>query len=166
MTKHHYKDCGLPNVFIYGEGFERRADFGAGLQIPALQVLHTIIALSLVIRDFRLSGPELKFLRSEFGFSKASWSHQFAITREQISIWESGGEVVPSNLELRVRAFIFGKIWERSEDYKIHRVDIKDEIEKAQPIIDHLPLKILRNDADREIKISHDGGGRYRLILE
>ena len=97
----------LPGVIVEGvkiyrcqacgeeeEGFER------------LEELIHLIGQTLLKKEGRLSGPELRFLRKMMGWSGRDFASRMGVTPEQVSRWENGHEPVGASNNMLVRALI------------------------------------------------------------
>lgn len=97
----------LPGVIVEGvkvyqcqacgeeeEGFER------------LQELIQLIGQTLLMKQGRLSGPELRFLRKMMGWSGKDFATRMGVTPEQVSRWENGHEHIGASNNMLVRALI------------------------------------------------------------
>src|SRR2546422_739289 len=63
---YHFVDCGLPNVYLAGiRYFVCRKCGKRAAEIPAVKQLLTNIAAAVVEQEGRLTGAEIRFLRSE-----------------------------------------------------------------------------------------------------
>src|SRR6266702_8710684 len=62
-TMYHYRECGLPNVYLVNGYREIEARHGRGVSIEDVKGLQMAIALALVEEEPSLSGPEVRFIR-------------------------------------------------------------------------------------------------------
>ncbi|MBX8785526.1 transcriptional regulator, partial [Ochrobactrum sp. GRS2] len=79
MSKYHYIECGLDNVYINGLQFQRDDAGDEIITIPAINELHSLIATGIVTHEHGISGQELRYLRSEMGLTQselAQFVHQ------------------------------------------------------------------------------------------
>ena len=66
---YHYTECGLPDVWI--EGCHVEDDAGEEtIRIPKVRSLHRLISKGIVSSAGTLTGPELRYLRTEMGLTQ------------------------------------------------------------------------------------------------
>ena len=100
---HHYRDCGLDNVWIAG-GFEDiDSPYGPGVSIRDLDGLHRCIAHCLVKKPGPLTGREFRFLRTELDMSQSMMGLLCGREERTVRHWETRDEVVeePANTIIR-----------------------------------------------------------------
>lgn len=94
MELYHYKDCGLPNVWL--DGVERvDTPFGPGVSIPAVEQLHTEIGKAIASAAKQMTGPEVKFLRTELDLSQKTLASLLDVTENTVRRWEHGEVAIP-----------------------------------------------------------------------
>lgn len=103
MTAYHYTECGLDNVYIEGLNPCTDDEGDEIIAIPAVAQLHTAIAHGLVEKPFKLTGKELRFLRSEMGLTQVALGEILHVTGLTISRWEREECELDSNAETVVR---------------------------------------------------------------
>ena len=101
---HHYKGCGLRNIWLRNGYKERDTPYGPAVAIQDAEGLHRIIALHLIKTKPRLSGAEFRFLRKELDFSQARLGQMFGYSSQAIALWEKRGNV-PRLADRTLRAF-------------------------------------------------------------
>src|ERR1700738_5263066 len=62
-TMYHYRECGLPNVYLVNGYRETETPYGRGVSIEDVEGLHMAIAQALVEEKPSLTGPEVRFIR-------------------------------------------------------------------------------------------------------
>ena len=103
ITKYHYTECGLDNIYVQGITVE--ADDGTNfIRIPNLGELHCLIAQALLEEPRPLTGSELYFLRAEIGMGIEQIARQLEVDLEDIKDWESNHQV-SNTLDFAFRAF-------------------------------------------------------------
>lgn len=110
MTRHHYTECGLSNVFISGIRTEKDDDGDEIITIPAINELHEVIALAIVTHSSGMSGEELRFLRSEMGLTQAQLAATVNRDKQSIGRWERGEVEIDSASETVVRRLAIEKL--------------------------------------------------------
>jgi transcriptional regulator with XRE-family HTH domain len=103
MSTYHYTECGLDNVFI--EGMEVLQDHAGEetLEIPAIGMLHSVIAESIVMLPSKMSGKELRFLRTEMGLTQEKLADVLKVTLLTISRWEREESPIKDTAEMLIR---------------------------------------------------------------
>lgn len=110
MSNHHYTECGLQNVFI--EGLTPIVDDEGDeiISIPAINELHHIIALGIVSHEHGISGDELRFLRSEMGYTQAELADLVHHDKQSIGRWERSEYEIDSTAEAIIRRLAIEKL--------------------------------------------------------
>jgi DNA-binding transcriptional regulator YiaG len=110
MTNHHYTECGLDNVYI--EGLEIVTDDAGDeiITIPAVNELHRMIAVGIVSHAHGMSGAELRFLRTEMGYSRAELAALVHHEQQSIGRWERGEFEIDSLAETVIRRLAIEKL--------------------------------------------------------
>ncbi|MDE0306077.1 MAG: helix-turn-helix transcriptional regulator [Albidovulum sp.] len=103
MQAYHYTECGLDNVFI--EGMETGNDHASEptITIPAIGLLHKVIAESIVNLPFKMTGKELRFLRTEMGLTQERLARILKVTNITVSRWEREETAIKDTAEMLVR---------------------------------------------------------------
>jgi putative zinc finger/helix-turn-helix YgiT family protein len=124
--KHHYVECGLPNVTLHGVEVRTCQSCGeVEAAIPNLEGLHACLAHAIVERRSAMTKEEFRFLRQFLGHSSQDFAKMLDVTPETMSRWQSGKHEIPRSVDLLVRFLV-----SRSEP----RIDYTDErISKMRP---------------------------------
>ena len=84
-----YRDCGLKNIWLAsGYRWEEVEGIGPCLEIEDIDGLHRAIGHHLVNYRKRLSGPEIRFLRTEIGLSQKRLADTLGVDEQTVSLWE------------------------------------------------------------------------------
>ncbi|MBP0616333.1 helix-turn-helix domain-containing protein [Jiella sp. KSK16Y-1] len=110
MTTHHYTESGLDNVFIEGILIERDDEGDEVITIPAINELHRVIAIGIVSHEKGMSGPELRYLRSEMGLTQAELATVVHRDKQSIGRWERGEVEIDSTAETLIRQMAIEKL--------------------------------------------------------
>lgn len=92
---HHYKECGLDNIFL--EGIEVLTCEKCGEEevgIPCISDLHRFIGKSLVLQKQPLSGKEVRFLRKHAGLAAKRFAEIIAVDKSTLSRWENENQPI------------------------------------------------------------------------
>jgi len=107
---YHYKECGLDNVYIYGLDtcVDDRDD--EIITISAVNELHAAIALGIVNHGHGMSGSELRFLRTEMGYTQSEFGILVHHDKQSIGRWERGEYDIDSSAETIIRRLAIEKL--------------------------------------------------------
>jgi DNA-binding transcriptional regulator YiaG len=103
MSTYHYTECGLDNVFI--EGMDIVEDHGGEetVTIPAIGALHKVICEGIVQLTSKMTGKELRFLRTEMGLTQANLAEIVKVTSLTVSRWERDENAIDDAAEMLIR---------------------------------------------------------------
>lgn len=110
MSKHHYTESGLSNVYISGIAVELDDDGDEIITVPAINELHQVIALGIVSHNKGMSGDELRFLRSEMGMTQSELAETVHRDKQSIGRWERGEVDIDSSAEALIRRLAIEKL--------------------------------------------------------
>jgi len=100
---YHYRECGLPNIFLEN-GFKKiKTPYGEAVSIESVEGLHKLIGDELVYKKPRLTGAELKFLRKELGLSQRVFGSLAGVQEQTVSLWERGEIDTPESAAIVIR---------------------------------------------------------------
>ncbi|MTH94684.1 DNA-binding transcriptional regulator [Roseibium sp. RKSG952] len=110
MSTHHYTECGLENVYIHG--IEPIIDNGGdeAIIVQAINELHQVIAYGIVTHGQGISGDELRFLRTEMGFTQAELADVLHNDKQTVGRWERGEYPIDSLAETIIRKLVIEKL--------------------------------------------------------
>lgn len=129
---YHYTESGLDTVFL-ANGFSFvNSQGGRQVIIEDLDGLHEVIGLKLATQNQRLSGKEVRFLRTELLLSQASLAKIFGVKDLTVIRWEKEDPAIPHAPEALLRKMYLESI---GEDRPIRPIleklaDLEDEIDK------------------------------------
>ncbi|HCP81790.1 MAG TPA: transcriptional regulator [Octadecabacter sp.] len=110
MSAYHYTECGLNNVFIEGLAPVTDVDGDEVIEIPAINALHCAIAEGIVKHEKGISGDELRFLRSEMGYTQAELATIVHVDKQTIGRWERGEFSIEGTAETVIRRLAVEKL--------------------------------------------------------
>jgi DNA-binding transcriptional regulator YiaG len=90
---YHYTQCGLPNVWLENGYTVKKTPYGKAVSVEDAQGLHRALALSLLEKQGRLTGKELKFLRLALELSQEGLGKLIGVADQSVSLWERTGKV-------------------------------------------------------------------------
>ena len=147
MSAYHYTECGLDNVFI--QGAVRFGDHAGeeAVTIPAIGNLHRVIAEGIVMHPAKMTGQELRFMRSEMGLTQAQLAAILKVTLLTVSRWERNETPVNDAAEMLVRLHSVEKL----------RLDVELDVESVSG-------KVTAAASMQEIRIDGSNPGHYQLL--
>jgi putative zinc finger/helix-turn-helix YgiT family protein len=107
LPAYEYTESGLPNIVLEGVHRVRCVaceDFD-GVEIPAVEKLHRAIAHLLVHAAKRLTGAEIRFLRTFLGWSGKTFAGKLHVAPETVSRWEKGAQPMDEPYERLLRLY-------------------------------------------------------------
>ena len=132
---YHYTESGLDNVFLRG-GYEyQKTEGGRTVAFHDIEGLHRAIGLALVNTHQRLSGRELRFLRTEMLLSQAGLADYLGVRELTIGRWEKGQSEIPLSADALVRMLFLESVGHRKgrvRDLLERMADLEDEIDRRQ----------------------------------
>jgi putative transcriptional regulator len=97
----------LPGTVLVGIAVSRCAHCGEyEVAIPAIDSLNRALAQAVIHKPGRMTGPEIRFLRSYLGYSGTEFAKLIHSDPASISRWESGKQVVGHHTDLLLRAIV------------------------------------------------------------
>lgn len=103
MEAYHYTECGLDSVFIEGMDVVQDHAGDDTFSIPAIGLLHRVIAEGIVLLPSKMSGRELRFLRTEMGLTQEKLADVLKVTLLTISRWEREESPIKDTAEMLIR---------------------------------------------------------------
>jgi len=104
VIRFHYIGCGLPDIWLRN-GFEvRTTGYGESVSIHDVEGLHRAIGLELVDNRPKLTGAEVRFLRTEMDLSQDQLADLLDVPVMAARGWEEDLSPVPGPAERLIRA--------------------------------------------------------------
>ena len=85
---YHYRECGLPNVYLINGYREVKTPEGSGIAIEDVEGLHMTIARDLVDAKPTLSGPEVRFIRKFLDLTQSGLADLLGVEDQSVRRWE------------------------------------------------------------------------------
>ena len=105
-----YAESGLPYVTLVGVEVRRCKACGEQeVVIPKTEQLHRELALAVIGKKARLTGSEIRFLRTYLGWTGADFARQMGVTPESVSRWENEREQMNPVADRLVRLMVVTK---------------------------------------------------------
>ena len=109
ITRYRYTECGLPDVWI--ECLCLEDDAGEEIvRIPNIGILHKLISTEIVTSEGTLTGPELRYLRTEMGLTQSQLAELVHRERLTVSRWERGENTLDGATEAYIRILASSKL--------------------------------------------------------
>ncbi|MER8777601.1 helix-turn-helix domain-containing protein [Mesorhizobium sp. M0977] len=110
MNSHHYTECGLKNVYIDGLEFVVDDEGDEIITIPAVNELHGVISLGIISHKHGISPEELRFLRTEMGYTQSELATLVHHDKQSVGRWERGEYDIDSSAETIIRQLAIEKL--------------------------------------------------------
>ena len=104
----HYTMCGLDNVSLENGYTVEETEDGQVVSVEDMDGLHRAIATDIASKHGRLTGKELRFLRSMLRLSQQKLADHTGNQRGTVTRWENG-DPIPLPVEMLVRGLWLGK---------------------------------------------------------
>ena len=110
LESYRYTECGLDGVYV--KGLETLVDDHGEevLHIRNVNGLHKLIARAIVHRDAAMSSLDLRFLRTEMGFTQSQLATPIHCDAKTIARWEKDQIPVPEAVEVNIRVLAVEKL--------------------------------------------------------
>lgn len=110
---HHYRECGLQNVYLANGYREVDTQYGRGISIEDVEGLHLAIARDLVDSNPVLSGPEVRFIRKFLELTQVQLAELLGVEDQSVRRWEKLARV-PKQADHGVR-LVFRDLTRRTD---------------------------------------------------
>lgn len=148
-TRHQYTECGLSNIWIQ-DGIAPLDDKGNEVYgIQNISGLHKVIAFCIVMKDSAMTGAELRFLRTEMGYTQTELAELINNALITIGRWERGEKPIDSNADAVIRMLAFENL----------------KLKGNRPKIEDLIQRCLLSAEERPITIDGSDPKNYRPVL-
>jgi DNA-binding transcriptional regulator YiaG len=88
---YHYRECGLPNVYLVNGYREAEMPYGRGVSIEDVEGLHMAIAQALIEEKPSLSGLEVRFIRKLLELTQTQLAQMLGVEDQSVRRWEKLG---------------------------------------------------------------------------
>jgi len=116
---HKYKESGLDYITLAGiEEFKCPQCGAVYFEIPKVRQLHKLISNMIMQKASILTGPEIRFLRKELGYSTEQFGRLISYDSKTLSRIENGHQKVTPTFDKLIRmAYVTGQ---RDLSYNLH----------------------------------------------
>lgn len=90
---YHYTECGLDNVWLENGYVTKMTAYGKATSVDDAIGLHKVLAMELTQKKGRVTGKELRFMRTVLSMSQEGLSKCVGATEQSVSLWERTGKV-------------------------------------------------------------------------
>ena|SRR5579864_6874165 len=152
---YQYLESGLDSVFLKDILVFHCTKCNAIVpEIPAVGVLHRVIALRLLKKNTLLTGKELRFLRKLCGYSVAEFTEIMGSTKQVVSHWENQS-THGDGTDRTVRLLVLGKL-------------VREIAGQPDPILKNVTVEQLSDDILSVFKklAGRSGVERYEILPE
>lgn len=110
---YRYTECGPSKIYLQGIHHLECAKSGCKeeeLEIPNIEKLHTLIALTLASQKHKLFPEEIRFLRAHLGFTGVGFAHSTGVSPETVTRWEKGQVNMKETSEKLLRVLVLSSL--------------------------------------------------------
>lgn len=117
----------LPGTVLVGVEVHRCPRCGEyEVAIPAIDELDRVLARAVIESEYRLTGGEVRFLRSYLGYSGADFAKLIGTTPATVSRWENDVQPIGQSSDRLLRTLVL--LEKRVDTYPISKLaEIRDE---------------------------------------
>jgi DNA-binding transcriptional regulator YiaG len=90
---YHYTECGLDNVWLENGYTVKKTAYGKATSVDDAIGLQQVLTLELTQKKGRVTGKELRFMRTALGMSQEGLGKCVGATEQSVSLWERTGKV-------------------------------------------------------------------------
>jgi putative transcriptional regulator len=131
---YHYTESGLDNVWLENGYKIHDTPYGRSVSVGGADQLHEMLALCLTKKEGRLTGKELRFLRTMLLLSQESLAKMTGVTEGAVSLWERTGKV-PKSGDALARLLVMEKLkGDGSVTEVIDRINTVDRLVNQQVV--------------------------------
>lgn len=147
MGSYQYTECGLDNVFIEGMAVVQDHAGEETLEIASIGLLHSVIAEGIVMLPSKMSGRELRFLRTEMGLTQEKLADVLKVTLLTVSRWEREESPIKDTAEMLIRLMA------------VEHLELKVKLD-----VDSVSAKVTRAARTSPIRIDGSNPSQYQLM--
>ncbi len=136
---YHYIESGLDNVYLKTPVFKCSKCKEVIADIPAMNELHTLIAINLVKKTSMLTGKEIRFLRKEMDLKANELAHILGVVKQTVSRWENDKENISRYSDRLIRMIYIQILQQRCN--KVFK-EVLDKIKAITPSVKKIRINI------------------------
>lgn len=131
VALYHYRECGLPNVYLAGIKVAHCEKCGERFPIiSSILDLYDKIGEAVALKPRTLTGIEVKFLRKQLGMTATKWASYLKTDKTNVSRWENDRQPMSKQADALVR-YLYFRLLEEKENKHIN-ADISGRITSVQ----------------------------------
>ncbi len=115
---YHYKESGLPYVYLVNGFQEVNTPNGKGIAIADVEGLHLAIAYAAVTERKHLTGPEVRFIRKVMDLTQVQLADLLGVEDQTVRLWEKRARV-PKTADRAIRLLFLNMVNGRATRPKI-----------------------------------------------
>ena len=100
---YHYIESGLDNVYIYNMPVIKDIDGHQTFYISKINLLHKAIAEGIIQKQGLLNAKEIRFLRTEMGYTQKQFSEILGKEAQACGRWERGENPIDKTTDSLIR---------------------------------------------------------------
>lgn len=100
---HHYKACGLDDVYLLNGFTVEETDYGRGVSVHNVEDLHQAIGLRVISDKKPLSAREFRFLRKQMGFTQEQLAKRLRVDAQTVARYEKDQTAIPGATDAVLR---------------------------------------------------------------
>ena len=101
---YHYKECGLPYVYLTNGFTINKVEGEEFVSIDNLYELHALIGRNILSQARPITHQEIKFIRIELNMSQKALSNLLGVDTQTVARWEKGQSAIPRTADVTLRA--------------------------------------------------------------
>lgn len=114
---YHYRESGLPNVYLQSGYKEVQTEYGPSVVIADVEGLHRAISVMLVKERPHLTGPEVRFIRRYLEKTQTELAALLGVEEQSVRRWERLARV-PKPADRAVRLLLLNSLRGEPRDFK------------------------------------------------
>lgn len=138
---YHYKECGLDNIFLLNGFSIENVDGEDYVSVHNVDGLWKAIGLSLVANKKTFLPSEIRYLRSQMGYTQSELATMLRVDDQTVARWEKKQCKLPGPADFALRVLFLSSDVAQPEGGEILlkiKDMIKNIVESDEPILDDL----------------------------
>lgn len=100
---HHYRACGLDDVYLLNGFTVEETDYGRGVSVHNVEDLHCAIGLRLISDKKPLCAREFRFLRKQMDFTQVQLGKRLRVDPQTVARYEKDQTAIPGAADVVLR---------------------------------------------------------------
>ena len=145
---YRYKESGLHNLVLRGIPVYECKCGNVVAEIPAIELLHRMLADRLFRKPALLTGNEIRFLRKEMGFKAVEFAQLLGVNKVTVSRWENQTKPIGTTSDRLIR-FLYLSFFRKQE--KIPKEDVLTVIKSIKHRQQKIPIELSKTELKKMI---------------